>query len=305
MIKDSFEQLANGSKIRLAYAKHEVHLYKEHQKELYGILICVSEPENRSRRYKGFALVGDFNARGYVLSMSESEGNLSIFCALAEYVLERLALLDNVHFDTFRKIIDEWRSFAQGDNDAINEKAQIGIFGELLFFHELLQRSGGNFALISWTGPEKSKVDFTISTNKAVEVKTSKDPLKNEVTISSIDQLSSGFDFHYLRRYGLIETINGMTICDLYKLINSYLSEYELKFAFRMKLLSSGFNPSKEYDNLLRFEMATMIDYDVQKEDFPKIVPPLNDKIVKLSYTIRLDGQKPMFPTELFDNLYR
>lgn len=304
MIKDSFKQLANGSKIRLAYAKHEVHLYKEHQKELYGILICVSEPENRSRRYKGFALVGDFNARGYVLSMSESEGNLSIFCALAEYVLERLALLDNVHFDTFRKIIDEWRSFAQGDNDAIKEKAQIGIFGELLFFHELLQRSGGNFALISWTGPEKSKVDFTISTDKAVEVKTSKDPLKNEVTISSIDQLSSGFDFHYLRRYGLIETINGMTICDLYKLINSYLSEYELKFAFRMKLLSSGFNPSKEYDNLLRLEMATKIDYDVQKDDFPKIVPPLNEKIVKLSYTIRLDGQQPMFPTELFDNLY-
>jgi hypothetical protein len=121
MIKGSFEQLSNGSKIRLAYARHEVHLYKEHQKDLYGVLISVPDPENRSRRYKGFTLTGDFNARGYVLSMSESEGNLSIFCALAEYVLERLALLEIVHFDTFQKIIDEWSSFAQGDTEVVGK----------------------------------------------------------------------------------------------------------------------------------------------------------------------------------------
>jgi hypothetical protein len=303
MIKDNFEQLLHGSKIRLAYAKHEVHLYKENQSEIYGLLICVPMPEIRSKRYKGFNISGDYHARGYILSMSEPEANLSIFSALVEYLLEKLVFIDTISFATFQSIIDEWRSFVEGENFSISGNIQIGIFGELLFLKELIQRRGEKMGLISWTGPEKSKVDFTLSRDYAVEIKSSKDPLNNEVTISSIHQLSSGFLFHFLRRYGLVETMDGMTIMDLYILVNSMLMEYELKAEFRMKLISSGFNPSKYYEDLLKLEMVSVVDYDVQENNFPKIVPPLHDKIIKLSYTISLDSQMRMNPTELFETL--
>ena len=60
------------------------------------------------------------------------------------------------------------------------------------------------------------KIILKHSVNHAIEIKSSKDPLGNEVSISSLEQLSSDFEFHYLRRYGLVETLEGQTIKDLY-----------------------------------------------------------------------------------------
>ena len=177
------------------------------------------------------------------------------------------------------------------------------MFGELLFLQELISKKTDELGIISWTGPDKSKVDFLPSVNHAIEIKSSKDPLGNEVSISSLEQLSSDFEFHFLRRYGLIETLEGQTIKDLYYSIASQLSDYEMRDTFRIKVMDYGFNPYADYEDLLKLETAKIVDYNVQDYSFPKIIPPLHEKVVKLQYTINLDSQDSLSSDAIWDSL--
>lgn len=302
-MKKKFEQLANGGKLRLAYRSHEVHIFKEYHTDLCGLMICVLNPEQKVKRYSGIILKGDISSKAYLVTMTEVESNLLIFSALVEFILERLTRIDSVDFESVHKIIEEWRAFTRGEPQTIAFSTQIGLFGELLFFRELLENKGGEFAVFSWTGPEKAKTDFILSTRHAVEIKSSKDPLGNEVSISSLEQLSSTFEYHFLRRYGLVETVYGDNLRDIFFEIYREIDGFDLKDTFRSKVLDYGFNPFVEYDNLLKLEQATLVDYDVNQTGFPKIISPVHEKISKLSYTINLDSQQKLDETYLFASL--
>jgi hypothetical protein len=206
-------------------------------------------------------------------------------------------------FDTIHDLVEEWRSFIQGRSEKMSAALQLGLFGELLFLQELISKKTDELGIISWTGPEKSKVDFILSVNHAIEIKSSKDPLGNEVSISSLEQLSSDFEFHYLRRYGLVETKEGQTIKDLYYSIASKLGDFELRDSFRIKVMDYGFNPYTDYEELLKLEPASIVDYNVQDSSFPKIIPPLHDKVVRLQYTINLDNQVSLGANAIWDSL--
>jgi len=291
-LREKFEELANGGKLRVAYRQHEVHIYKEQNTDLCGLIVSADELEFKSKKYSGVILSTDSAYEAYLISMTAVNSNLSIYSALAEFVLERLTRVEVIDFETIHGIIEEWRIFIQGGSQKISPNIQIGLFGELLFLQEILERKNDELAVVSWTGPDKSKVDFTLSVNNAVEIKSSKDPLSNEVSISSLEQLSSSFEFHFLRRYGLVETLEGLTIKDLYYSIYSKLSDFELKDTFRAKTVESGFNPYGDYEELLKLENVSTVDYNVQDYSFPKIIPPLHEKVVKLQYTINLDSQE-------------
>ena len=194
-------------------------------------------------------------------------------------------------------------SFIQGRSEKISSAVQLGLFGELLFLQELISEKTDELGIISWTGPDKSKVDFVPSVNHAIEIKSSKYPLGNEVSISSLEQLSSDFEFHFLRRYGLVETLEGQTIKDLYYSIASQVSNFEFRDLFRIKVMDYGFNPYTEYEDLLKLEPANIVDYNVQDNSFPKIIPPLHEKVVKLQYTINLDAQVSLGANAIWDSL--
>ena len=193
--------------------------------------------------------------------------------------------------------------FYSGRSEKISSAVQLGLFGELLFLQELISEKTDELGIISWTGPDKSKVDFVPSVNHAIEIKSSKDPLGNEVSISSLEQLSSDFEFHFLRRYGLVETLEGQTIKDLYYSIASQVSNFEFRDLFRIKVMDYGFNPYTEYEDLLKLEPANIVDYNVQDNSFPKIIPPLHEKVVKLQYTINLDAQVSLGANAIWDSL--
>ena len=64
-----------------------------------------------------------------------------------------------------------------------------------------------------------------------------------------------------------------------------------------------GFNPYTDYEELLKLEPANIVDYNVQNESFPKIIPPLHEKVIKLQYTINLDTQVSLGTDQIWDNL--
>jgi len=303
MLREKFEELANGSQLRLAYKQHEVRIYKDNTKDLCGLILKADNIELKTKRYKGVVLSGDLSQSSYLLFMTELDSSLVIFSALAEFVLERITRLDLLSFDTIHSLVEEWRSFIQGKSEKLSTAVQLGLFGELLFLQELISKKTDELGIISWTGPDKSKVDFLPSVNHAIEIKSSKDPLGNEVSISSLEQLSSDFEFHFLRRYGLIETLEGQTIKDLYYSIASQLSDYEMRDTFRIKVMDYGFNPYADYEDLLKLETAKIVDYNVQDYSFPKIIPPLHEKVVKLQYTINLDSQDSLSSDAIWDSL--
>ena len=303
MLREKFEELANGSQLRLAYKQHVVRIYKDNTKDLCGLILKADNIELKTKRYKGVVLSGDFSQSSYLLFMTELDSSLVIFSALAEFVLERITRLDLLSFDTIHSLVEEWRSFIQGKSEKLSTAVQLGLFGELLFLQELISKKTDELGIISWTGPDKSKVDFLPSVNHAIEIKSSKDPLGNEVSISSLEQLSSDFEFHFLRRYGLIETLEGQTIKDLYYSIASQLSDYEMRDTFRIKVMDYGFNPYADYEDLLKLETANIVDYNVQDYSFPKIIPPLHEKVVKLQYTINLDSQDSLSSDAIWNSL--
>ena len=303
ILREKFEELENGGQLRLAYKKHEVRIYKDHTSDLCGLIVKADNLEFKTKKYKGVVLSGDLSQSAYLLSMTELDSNLLIFSALSEFVLEKLTRLEVLSFDSIHSLVEEWRSFIQGRSEKISEAVQLGLFGELLFLQELITKKNEELGIISWTGPEKSKVDFVPSVNHAIEIKSSKDPLGNEVSISSLEQLSSDFEFHFLRRYGLVETLEGQTIKDLYYSIASQLSDFELRDTFRIKTMDYGFNPYSDYEDLLKLETANIVDYNVQDYSFPKIIPPLHEKVVKLQYTINLDSQDTLSSDSIWDSL--
>jgi len=93
--------------------------------------------------------------------MTELDSSLVIFSALAEFVLERTNKIRGLlSFDTIHSLVEEWRSFIQGRSEKLSTAVQLGLFGELLFLQELISKKNEELGIISWTGPEKSKVDF-------------------------------------------------------------------------------------------------------------------------------------------------
>jgi len=263
------------------------------------IINTKSSLDDEYKLYKGFELYSDFASSRFVLKMSKSDSNLTIFCSLIEFLLERLVHQGNINFQILVDLINEWSEFGRIQSTVIPLIKQIGLFGELLFVARMLPIIGSASIIKAWNGPDKNKVDFVFSSKLAVEVKSSSDPLQNQVTISSIEQLACGFDSHFLRRYGIAETPTGINLYDLYVSIKDKIANYFLKDEFRLKVTDSGFNPYLVYDNLKLFSLVKMLDYDVSNENFPKIVPPINNRIVGLSYTINLDGLNPLFQNEL------
>lgn len=294
MLEEKFEELVNGGLIRLAYAKHEVRLFKSHINDSCGILIKTSDSSGLSKEYKGLTLRNDLKAQAIVVAMSDIESDIKIFAALADYLLGRISRIENVDFRTVHDIIEQWRSFVQGKSETLSKSLQIGLYGELLFLKELITLLGEDHAIKSWCGPERNKVDFIISPLCVVEIKSSRDPLSNEVKISSLGQLSDGFERHYLRRYGLVESVNGVNVLELYRDISTNLDSYFNRDEFRVKIMEYGLNPLVDYESLLNLEKASEVDYDVQYGDFPKITPPISPKIINVNYTINLDSQQSL-----------
>ena len=191
--------------------------------------------------------------------------------------------------------IRRWKAFLSGRGQHLSAEEVRGLFAELTFLLELLNRRGSPEAAINaWLGAEKSHQDFIFG-NTAVEIKSLSGAERSSVRISSEDQLESLNDALFLRIYRLSEQSNSSVsrslnaiVADLHDLLN----DANAIEAFDRKLAACGYAPLPDYDEP-GFVVSKVTTYHAQ-DMFPRLIRsrlPLG--ITKVAYDIKLEVLAP------------
>jgi hypothetical protein len=193
-----------------------------------------------------------------------------------------------------RDSLDQWRRlFADPNSDLLSERAQVGLFGELVTLHAVLQFQGPN-GLSVWTGPDGSQHDFR-ARELACEVKATLAREGRRVSISSLDQLAApqGSEL-YLIHYRLELHPKGQTLSELLVEIRALAGGPELE----KKLHQIGYRGVDEDHYTSRYIVVESRTYLVD-DDFPRIVPAsfldggMPPGVESLEYVIQISNEPP------------
>ncbi len=152
------------------------------------------------------------NGQRYLDLICRSEALSQVFALLADSVVERVVMRDELGHTALLGALNDWRELLRPAR-RLSEEAARGLFGELVVL-KFLAVHNPIYAVESWTGPDKAKHDFSTPRGD-LEVKSSaKDAL--EVTISSLDQLDWINDTPLtLVRVKVVSTASGANIGEL------------------------------------------------------------------------------------------
>lgn len=187
--------------------------------------------------------------------------------------------------------IHRWKNFLAGQNQHLSAEQIRGLFAELTFLLELIDRKLSSEASVeAWLGPEKSHQDF-IFCNSAVEIKSLSGAERNIVRISSEDQLESLNDSLYLRIYrlsALTDNQKGRSLNEIVNMIHSRLDDANAIEVFDRKLAAYGYYPLANYDKP-PFIVNEVRTYYVS-DGFPRIIrSQIPSGISNVSYDIKLE----------------
>lgn len=287
-----FEKLNLNKSKKLIYEFHHVLYLKFDTNKRIGIVFQnVDMDVSQVKKFHGF----------YTRSLKEknqfyiqTDGNLAqreIFCHMIDYILNEIKSLKNLDSRDINDAIKGWVNFGRSSQNNLAESIQIGLFGELLFLQFVRNYLNEKDSIVSWHGPERKKVDFVLSENMAVEIKAITDRLSKKVSISSIQQLSDGYENHFMRVYKLVKSPSGKKLNELFSEVLSVFSD-DAKEDLINKCCDYGFNYLLEYDNLKPISNMGYHDYIVSDDDFPKMTGELDPRIIEVKYTISLENQK-------------
>jgi hypothetical protein len=181
---------------------------------------------------------------------------------------------------------EKWRVFSLSKREYLSENEIKGLIGELLFLKTFaFGKYGQSRAIEGWTGPEPTKKDF-IYESTWHEIKTA---TNNQVTINSIDQLSSKEDGH-LVVYNFEKLSPVALELSLNRLSSEIIKEIEFDFdkeAFTSKLIEAGFYGEAYYENFV-YRLKSESSYLVN-QSFPRLERySLNNAIIDARYTLDL-----------------
>jgi hypothetical protein len=187
--------------------------------------------------------------------------------------------------------IRRWKTFLSGRSQHLSAEEVRGLFAELTFLLELIERQPSNTAAVeAWLGPEKSHQDFIFG-NSAVEIKSLSGTERGTVRISSEDQLESLNDELFLRIYrlsSLPDAAGAQSLNEIVAAVQTQLAEAEAIEAFDRKLVAHGYAPLPDYDQP-RFVVSDVHSYRVV-EEFPRLVrSQLPTGIDRVAYDIQLE----------------
>lgn len=191
--------------------------------------------------------------------------------------------------------IRRWKTFLSGRGQHLSAEEVRGIFAEITFLLELIDRYASTTAAVeAWLGPERSHQDFIFG-NTAVEVKSLSGTERSTVRISSEDQLESLNDALFLRIYRLSNLADATGACSLNEIVSAVqarLGEADAVDAFDRKLVAHGYAPLPDYDQP-RFVVSDVRSYLVS-DGFPRLVrSQLPTGIASVAYDIRLEMIAP------------
>lgn len=191
--------------------------------------------------------------------------------------------------------IRRWKTFLSGRSQHLSAEEIRGLFAELTFLLELIERQPTSTAAVeAWLGPEKSHQDFIFG-NTAVEIKSLSGTERSAVRISSEDQLESLNDALFLRIYrlsNLPDAVGAQSLNEIVAAVQAQLAEAEAVEAFDRKLVVHGYAPLPDYDEP-RFVVSDIRSYHVS-EGFPRLMrSQLPTGVDRVGYDIRLETMAP------------
>jgi hypothetical protein len=188
--------------------------------------------------------------------------------------------------------LKRWKSFlSRGKSHLLSPQEVQGLFAELSFFHECLERSMDSAALIAgWLGPLNSPHDFVLG-NYAVEIKSVSGAHKNTVRISSENQLASHLEKLFLHVYFLAEFVDckqGVSLNQLVSTVRAAIIDSDNRDLFDSRLYETGYMEFKEYDAPC-YSVSQQKTFEV-KDGFPRIIPEtLTNGLSNVSYDLALN----------------
>ncbi|MEW9053955.1 MAG: PD-(D/E)XK motif protein [Neobacillus sp.] len=139
-----------------------------------------------------FEKIFSLKNRHLLIIRQEEESNTEIFESLLQNLVDHLLNnKDESIFKTVFSVLDRWRTFFQrGGFKKLSEEQQRGLFGELWFINEWLDKFPDMPPLVieQWEGPTKGRIDFK-SSKKGLEIKTVSEKLTKTIKISNENQL--------------------------------------------------------------------------------------------------------------------
>ncbi|MBO7054309.1 MAG: PD-(D/E)XK motif protein [Bacteroidales bacterium] len=226
-----------------------------------------------------------------VLSLKD-EKSLARFCSFCDDICEQTkslpkgakqgyVLVCNVYF--------AWQKMFKTQNEKFSEEKIKGLMGELLFLRDvMIPMYGVDDSILSWSGPEKMKKDFSIG-NTWYEIKTI-DAGKPSVGISSIEQLESTTDGELVvfQLEKMSAQSQGITLNSLIDDIQKQILSVQIKDVFFSKLEKLGYHYNVLYDDYV-YNQNKMVEYIVDAS-FPRMKKNvLPSAIIKASYELDLN----------------
>lgn len=198
--------------------------------------------------------------------------------------------------DLFCKRLLYWQFFLKHNNeDKLSKEEQIGLVAELLFLEKyLLSQYYALDAVNFWTGPDEDAQDFFIG-RKRIEIKACASPSKNEIHISSLQQLyDTDCEIYLAVAYIGVAASNADDAFSLFSLASRIaenlqeenIAAYEL---FVKKLALTGLFLDGTYNDV--FYIANKCKGFRVHENFPRITPKdVKDGVSKANYVINLNS---------------
>lgn len=228
--------------------------------------------------------------KSMVLSLSDN-AYLKQFCIFCNDLIESTSHLNkntSKGYDAVCSLYFTWQKLFRSQNEILSETEIKGLIGELMFLEtDMLPKYEDSVALLSWTGPDFTKKDFSLE-DTWYEIKTV-DFGKNTVQISSIEQLDSSkigtLVVYQVEK--MAPEYQGVSLNVIVKRILEKIESLPDKDLFLQKLRKAKYSYSPLYDEYV-YEVRQHILYRVD-ETFPKLVRErLGKAIAKATYELNL-----------------
>ncbi|MEY8408696.1 PD-(D/E)XK motif protein [Parasutterella excrementihominis] len=296
LIEALWEKIVPGGCVLMEGGKHPTKLIRL-KDDIVGLVFQF--PKN--------VRLGDISSLGFSVELKDEGDNKeltilknpgsdqSIFSSLAANLL-------GLSFDTkeenarnrFKSLISRikaWQKFMAMRGRKLDQKAQMGIFGELTVLEFLLSNGLRSTGFTDfWTGPLRDSHDFKINDSEYLEVKTSLKDNPFEITVDSLLQFDYGPEEHlFLSAVLCSNQEDGVNISDLGDRIKFRLSNKLDVIEFESLLMSAGLGQIEKKEELYKFVCKGMSFYDVSK--LPRITPSSMHGILSAKYKITLTAE--------------
>ncbi len=249
---------------------------------LVGFLSAQIPPDAQLPQGQGFSVSAVSvpsagSSHQWIALSRQDNGSRDLFTTMA---LDLMGILkgfvgsdEEQRLQAFLGRIRAWQDFMRrGVKSVLGSEAEIGLFGELVFLQNLLEKMPASIAVDAWRGALGGVQDFMMGTG-AIEVKTTVQTHDFPATIGTLDQLD---DTHiqplFVAAVRLSQDASGLTLPEQALALRRRLAcEQTILSIFDARLFQAGFFDANAEQYFRRFVMSGFRVFRISDE-FPRLI---------------------------------